>query len=69
MSLTQKQWYDIIRLIVDAIIGIAAVILVQSCVQTRISVRHSSGVTIDNATESTQTADSASINLKDMLKQ
>lgn len=69
MKLSNKQIYDIIRLVVDFIIGIAAIVLVQSCVHTRVSVRHSSGVSVENHTESSQSADSASINLQDMLKE
>lgn len=66
--MTKQQTYDIIRIIADAIVAIAAVLCVQSCVITRISVRRSQGVTIDNETKSEQSADSASINLKDFIK-
>lgn len=66
--MTKKQIYDIIRIVVDAVIAIAAIVCVQSCVLTRISVRHSQGVTIENKTKSEQSADSASINLKDFAK-
>lgn len=66
--MTKKQIYDIIRIVTDAIIAIAAVLCVHSCVITRNSVRHSKGVTIDNETKSEQSADSASINLKDFAK-
>ena len=66
--MTKKQIYDIIRIVVDAVIAIAAILCVQSCVVTRNSVRHSQGVTIGNETKSEQSADSASINLKDFAK-
>ena len=62
--MTKRQIYEIIRIAVDAVIAIAAIICVQSCVVSRNSVRHSQGVTIDNETKSEQSADSASINLK-----
>lgn len=63
--MTKKQIYDIIRIVADAVVAIAAILCVQSCVVTRNSVRHSQGVTIDNETKSEQSADSASINFKD----
>lgn len=66
--MTKQQAYDIIRIVADAIVAIAAILCVQSCVVTRNSVRHSQGVTIDNETKSEQSADSASINLKDFAK-
>lgn len=66
--MTKKQIYDIIRIVVDAVIAIAAILCFQSCVVTRNSVRHSQGVTIDNETKSEQSADSASINLTDFAK-
>lgn len=66
--MTKKQIYDIIRIVADAIVAIAAILCVQSCVVTRNSVRRSQGVTIDNETKSEQSADSASINLKDFAK-
>ena len=66
--MTRQQIYDIIRIVVDAVIAIAAIVCVQSCVVTRNSVRHSQGVTIENETKSEQSADSASINLKDFAK-
>lgn len=66
--MTKQQMHDIIRIVADAIVAISAVICVQSCVVTRNSVRHSQGVTIDNETKSEQSADSASINLKDFAK-
>ena len=66
--MTKKQIYDIIRIVVDAVIAVAAILCVQSCVVTRNSVRRSQGVTIDNETKSEQSADSASINLKDFAK-
>ena len=66
--MTKKQIYDIIRIVADAVVAIAAILCVQSCVVTRNSVRHSHGVTIDNETKSEQSADSASINLKDFAK-
>ena len=66
--MTKQQIYDIIRILADAIVAIAAVLCVQSCVVTRNSVRRSQGVTIDNQTKSEQSADSASINLEDFAK-
>lgn len=66
--MTKKQIYDIIRIVADAVVAIAAILCVQSCVVTRNSVRHSEGVTIDNQTKSEQSADSASINFKDFAK-
>lgn len=66
--MTKQQVYDIVRIIADAIVAIAAILLVQSCVLTRNVVRHSDGVTIGNETKSQQSADSASINLKDFAK-
>lgn len=66
--MTKKQIYDIIRIIADAVVAIAAILCVQSCVVTRNSVRRSQGVTIDNETKSEQSADSASINFKDFAK-
>lgn len=66
--MTKKQIYDVLRIVADAVVAIAAVLCVQSCVVTRNSVRRSQGVTIDNQTKSEQSADSASINFKDMLK-
>ena len=66
--MTKQQVYDVIRIIADAIVAIAAILCVQSCVVTRNSVRHSRGVCIDNETKSEQSADSASINLKDFVK-
>jgi hypothetical protein len=66
--MTKKQIYDIIRIVADAVVAIAAILCVQSCVVTRNSVRHSQGVTIDNETKSEQSADSASINFKDFAK-
>lgn len=66
--MTKKQIYDIIRIVADAIVAIAAIFCVQSCVVTRNSVRHSQGVTIYNETKSEQSADSSSINLKDFAK-
>lgn len=66
--MNKQQIYDVIRIIADAIVAIAAVLCVQSCVITRNSVRHSDGVTIGNETKSEQSADSASINLKDFVE-
>lgn len=66
--MTKKQFYDIIRIVADAIVAIAAVLCVQACVVTRNSVRHSQDATIDNVTKSEQSADSASINLKDFVE-
>lgn len=66
--MTKQQIYDVIRIIADAIVAVAAILCVQSCVVTRNSVRRSQGVTIDNETKSEQSADSASINLKDFAK-
>lgn len=66
--MTRQQVYDVIRIVADAIVAIAAVLCVQSCVVTRNSVRRSQGVSIDNETKSEQSADSASINLKDFTK-
>lgn len=66
--MTKKQIYDIIRIVADAVVAIAAILCVQSCVVTRNSVRRSQGVTIDNETKSEQSADSASINFKDFAK-
>lgn len=66
--MTKQQIYDVIRIVADAIVAIAAILCVQSCVVTRNSVRRSQGVTIDNETKSEQSADSASINLKDFAK-
>jgi hypothetical protein len=66
--MTKQQIYDVIRIVADAIVAIAAVLCVQSCVLTRNVVRHSQGVTIDNETKSSQSADSASINFKDFAK-
>jgi hypothetical protein len=66
--MTKQQIYDVIRIVADAIVAIAAILCVQSCVVTRNSVSHSQGVTIDNETKSEQSADSASINLKDLVK-
>lgn len=66
--MTKQQIYDVIRIIADAIVAVAAVLCVQSCVVTRNSVRHSDGVTIGNETKSEQSADSASINLKELVK-
>ena len=66
--MNRQRIYDIIRIITDAIVAIAAVLCVQSCVVTRNSVRRSQGVTISNETKSEQSADSASINLKDIAK-
>lgn len=66
--MTKQQVYDIVRIIADAIVAISAILLVQSCVLTRNVVRHSDGVTIGNETKSQQSADSASINLKDFAK-
>ena len=66
--MNKQQIYDVIRIVADAIVAIAAVLCVQSCVLTRNLVRHSQGVTIDNETKSHQSADSASINLKDFIK-
>lgn len=66
--MNKKQLYDVIRIIADAIVAIAAIICVQSCVVTRNTVRRSQGVTIGNETKSQQSADSASINLKDFVK-
>ena len=64
--MNKQQVYDIIRIVADAVVAIAAILCVQSCVLTRNTVRHSSGVTIGNETKSQQRADSASINLKDI---
>ena len=66
--MTKQQIYDVIRIVADAIVAIAAVLCVQSCVVTRNSVRRSQGVTISNETKSEQSADSASINLKDFAR-
>ena len=66
--MTKQQVCDIVRIIADAIVAISAILLVQSCVLTRNVVRHSDGVTIGNETKSRQSADSASINLKDFAK-
>jgi hypothetical protein len=66
--MTKQQIYDVIRIVADAIVAIAAILCVQSCVVTRNSVRHSQGVTIDNETKSEQSIDSVSINLKDFAK-
>lgn len=66
--MNKQQLYDVIRIVADAIVAIAAILCVQSCVVTRNSVRRSQGVTISNETKSQQSADSASINLKDFLK-
>lgn len=66
--MNKQQIYDVIRIVADAIVAIAAVFCVQSCVLTRNVVRHSQGVTICNETRNRQSADSASINLKDFAK-
>ena len=66
--MNKQQIYDVIRIVADAIVAIAAILCVQSCVLTRNSVRNSQGVIIDNETKSQQSADSASINLKDFAK-
>lgn len=66
--MNKQQLYDVIRIIADAIVAIAAILCVQSCVITRNTVRRSQGVTISNETKSQQSADSASINLKDFAK-
>jgi hypothetical protein len=66
--MNKQQLYDVIRIVADAIVAIAAILCVQSCVVTRNTVRRSQGVTISNETKSQQSADSASINLKDFLK-
>ena len=66
--MTKQQICDVIRIVADAIVAIAAVLCVQSCVVTRNSVSRSRGITIDNETKSDQSADSASINLKDLFK-
>jgi hypothetical protein len=66
--MNKKQIYDVIRIVADAIVAIAAILCVQSCVVTRNTVRRSQGVTISNETKSQQSADSASINLKDFAK-
>lgn len=66
--MNKQQIYDVIRIVADAIVAIAAVLCVQSCVVTRNSVWRSQGVTIENETKSEQSADSASINLKDFAK-
>lgn len=66
--MNKQQIYDVIRIVADAIVAIAAVLCVQSCVFSRNVVRHSQGVTIGNETKSHQSADSASINLKDFAK-
>lgn len=66
--MNKQQLYDIIRIVADAIVAIAAILCVQSCVVTRNTVRRSQGVTISNETKSEQSADSASINLKDFAK-
>lgn len=66
--MTKQQIYDVIRIVADAIVSIAAILCVQSCVVTRNSVRHSQGVTFENENKSEQSADSASINLKDLVK-
>lgn len=66
--MNKQQVYDVIRIVADAIVAIAAVLCVQSCVLTRNAVRSSQGVTIGNETKSQQSADSASINLKDFAK-
>lgn len=66
--MNKQQIYDILRIVADAIVAIAAILCVQSCVLTRNTVRHSQGVTIGNETKSQQSADSASINLKDFAK-
>ena len=54
--MTKKQIYDIIRIVANTVVAIAAILCVQSCVFTRNSVRHSQGVTIDNETKSEQSA-------------
>nr|DAE25545.1 MAG TPA: hypothetical protein [Microviridae sp. ctbkO13] len=66
--MNKQQIYDVIRIVADAIVAIAAILCVQSCVVTRNTVRRSQGVTISNETKSQQSADSASINLKDFAK-
>lgn len=66
--MNKQKLYEIIKIVCTAIISIAGTLLVESCVLTRNSVRHSTGVTIDNQTKSEQSADSASINLKDFAK-
>lgn len=66
--MNKQQIYDVIRIVADAIVAIAAILCVQSCVVTRNSVRHSQGVAIENETKSEQSADSASINLNDLIK-
>lgn len=66
--MNKQQIYDVIRIVADAIVAIAAVLCVQSCVVTRNTVRRSQGVTISNETKSEQSADSASINFKDFAK-
>jgi hypothetical protein len=66
--MNKQQIYDVIRIVADAIVAIAAILCVQSCVLTRNVVRRSQGVTIGNETRSQQSADSASINLKDFAK-
>lgn len=66
--MNKQQIYDIIRIIADAVVAVAAILCVQSCVVTRNSVRHSNDVAIDNETKSEQSADSASINFKDFAK-
>nr|DAQ09715.1 MAG TPA: hypothetical protein [Microviridae sp.] len=66
--MTKKQIYNIIRIVAGAVVAVTAVLCAQSCVFTRNSVRHSQGVTINNETKSEQSADSASINLKDFAK-
>lgn len=66
--MNKRQVYNIVRIVAGAIVAIASVLCVQSCVLTRNVVRRSQGVTIDNETKSQQSADSASINLKDFAK-
>ena len=66
--MTKQQIYDVIRIVADAIVAIAAILCVQSCVVTRNSVSRSQDVAIENETKSEQSADSASINLKDFVK-
>lgn len=64
----KQKLYEIIKIVATAIISIATVLFVQSCVFTRNIVKNSQDVDIKSGAEQKQSADSASINFKDMLK-
>lgn len=68
MALTEKQIYDIIKIVVTALLSIASTILVTNCTTSLTIQRNctSSGQNVDHSMD--VSADSASVQLHDFAK-